>query len=132
MSLNWVLDSQARLIVATADGDVGQGDFEAYLRAVDGAKAFGWSALIDIRSGRLAMGEVEILTIGVQLRALQKEHGTFGPLAIVISPDEDNLLPRLLGFMAMAKHPMRIFRDIKAAHRWLRSPPKMAPGGRPL
>ncbi len=42
-----------------------------------------------------------------------------GPLAMVIPPDKGNSLDRMVGMIAAADRPMRVFRDARKARRWI-------------
>ena len=44
-----------------------------------------------------------------------------GPLAVVIADNKYELLARVLGILAAARRPMRIFNDAGKARQWLAS-----------
>jgi hypothetical protein len=46
-----------------------------------------------------------------------------GPLAIVVTTEHTHGLARLFGALAAADRPIKIFRDIRAAQRWLEAQP---------
>ena len=65
----------------------------------------------------------DMLAIGVLLRE-RHATGTPGPLAVVIPPDKADLVSRVLGILAAADRPMRVFSEAEPARRWIDSLPK--------
>ena len=128
MGLNWFIDSRKRLIVVTAEGPVTRADIDELLDAVTGAKAVGYRKLIDARAGKFAMSALDIMAIGVRVRSLHT--GSVGAAAIVLPgsmPQDDEpedattLVMRLVGMLASANRPLRLFKSVPAASRWLDS-----------
>ena len=117
MSLQWTLDPDFELVTVTADGPVTRGDIEAYLEAVDRGNAVTWRKLIDGRRGTLDMSHDDLMAVGVRLRAYHEN--VVGPLAIVLARDSADEVARILGIMATADRPMRLFTGVRAAERWL-------------
>ena len=68
------------------------------------------------------MTALEILTVGVRIRDLQNADVEHGPLAIAVPDDKYMLLSRVLGILAAARRPMRVFKDADRARKWLDSP----------
>jgi hypothetical protein len=96
------------------------------LDAVIGAKALGYRKLVDARMGRLALSAIDLLAIGARVRSLHA--GSVGAAAIVLPggmPQDDEpedaptLVARLIGILASAKRPLRLFKGVGAARRWL-------------
>jgi hypothetical protein len=44
-----------------------------------------------------------------------------GPLAVVVPEDKFDLIARVLGALAAADRPMRLFTDLRPARRWIDS-----------
>ncbi|MCA0250341.1 MAG: hypothetical protein LCH93_27320 [Proteobacteria bacterium] len=124
MSLHWTIDSRDHLVVAVADGDVTRAEMEHYLRVLDGAHAMGYRKLFDASNSDTSMSADDLLAIGAQIRDRHSKGDAFGPLAIVISPDKSELVSRVLGILAAAERPMRVFESIEPARRWIESFPK--------
>ncbi len=119
MPLHWTIESRLQLVLAVAEGDVSKGDIEAYLTMVNGSPSIPeWRKLFDARLGRLALNPQEVNHLGAIIRAADAAQ-TVGPLAFVMPKSETPELSRLLGFFAAAKRPMRIFREVAQARRWL-------------
>lgn len=130
MGLHWFIDSRKRLIVITAEGPVARADIDEMLDAVIGAKALGYCKLVDARAGRFALSAVDLLAIGARVRSLHASASSVGAAAIVLpggvprddeSEDAPTLVARLIGILASAKRPMRLFKSMLAARRWLES-----------
>jgi hypothetical protein len=128
MALHWFIDSRKRLIVVTAEGPVSRADIDGLLDAVTGAKALPYRKLIDATAGKFAMGAVDLLAIGARVRSLHT--GPVGAVALVLPgrpPQDDEpedaptLVARLIGIVASAKRPLRMFKSVTAARRWLDS-----------
>ncbi|KAF0099830.1 MAG: hypothetical protein FD144_3625 [Rhodospirillaceae bacterium] len=123
MPLHWTIDSRLQIFVATCDGNVELAEVNEMIDAVVGAKGLGYRKLFDGTNGNTQMSAIEMLGIGVRLRALQHEGQDHGALAVVAPDDRYVMLSRLLGILAAARRPMRVFKDAGKARKWLDSPP---------
>lgn len=128
MGLHWFIDSRERLIVLTVEGPVTRAEIDDMLDAVIGAKALGYRKLVDARMGKLALNAVDLLAIGARVRSLHAS--PVGAAAIVLPggmPRDDEadeaptLVARLIGILASARRPLRLFKSVPAARRWLES-----------
>lgn len=124
MPLHWTVDSKERLVIATAEGAVTRADVENYITVMNGAGTLSYRKLFDCSRGDTAMTAGDMLAIGVQIRARHAVAGTLGPLAIVVPPDKSELISRVLGILAAADRPMRVFFETEPARRWIESLPK--------
>ncbi len=70
------------------------------------------------------MTSEDMLAIGVQIRARHAAHGKHGALAVVVPPGKAELVSRVLGILATAKRPMRVFSESEPARRWIERLPK--------
>jgi hypothetical protein len=120
MSLNWKIDPEARLITAIADGDVSRRDVETLLDEMASREAMTYRKLFDGSRGDTKMGPDDLLILGVRFRAFHAQ-GPMGPLAVVVPDDKAELVARVLGMLAAADRPMRVFRTPVPARRWLES-----------
>ena len=118
MPLYWTIDSRAKLVTMVADGEVFLDEAVACLAAVEGASATPYRKLFDGRTGVSSMSDAELLMIGAEIRAHHR-HGTVGALAVVAPPEQTGAFGRLLGTLAMADRPMRMFDELVPARRWL-------------
>jgi hypothetical protein len=119
MPLQWTIDHDMNRVVATAEGDVTRAEFEAFLDAIERENAMAYCKLFDGAAGGTRMGTDDLLAICVRIR--DSHRNPVGPLAIVVPPEMPHLVPRLLGVLAAAKRPMRIFHSLKPAQRWFDS-----------
>ena len=128
MGLHWFIDSRKRLIVVTAEGPITRAEIDELLDAVTGAKALGYRKLVDATAGKLAMSAVDVLAIGARVRSLHA--GSVGAVALVLPgrlpqdgepEDAPTLVARLLGILASAKRPFRLFKSVTSAGHWLES-----------
>jgi hypothetical protein len=118
MTLHWTIDPTKKLVTATAEGGVTRAEFEAFLDAIGGAGAHGYRKLFDGAHGEPDMEPHDILALGVRMRATHAE-GPIGALAAVVPGEMADELGRMLGMLAMAERPMRVFRDIGPARKWI-------------
>jgi hypothetical protein len=69
----------------------------------------------------------ELLAIGARIRSLQQ--GAVGPLAFVMQKHRLARLARILGILATARRPMRLFEQPEPARRWLEGQSPALPSG---
>jgi hypothetical protein len=122
MPLHRTIDSRRRIFVATCDCNVGVAEVNMVLHAVVGANGLGYRKLFDSTNGSTQMSSIDVLGIGVRIRALQDGYREHGPLAVVVPDNKYAILSRVLGILAAAKWPMRVFKDAEKARKWLDSP----------
>jgi hypothetical protein len=116
--LYWIIDSRKRLVTHTAEGELTRGDLTAYFDAVTAADAWSWRKLFDARKARPTMTAEDLMAIGVRIRT-QHALGVAGPIAIVLPEVESETFTRLLGFIAVADRPMRVFKTLDPARQWI-------------
>ena len=128
MALHWLIDSRARLILVTAEGPVSRAEIDELIDAVTGTKALGYRKLVDATAGKFALSALDLMAIGARVRSLHD--GSVGAVAIVLPgglprdgepEDAPTLLARLIGILASAKRPLRLFKSVTSARRWLES-----------
>ena len=113
------------------EGGITRADMVLLFDAVVEHGALGYSKLVDFRQTEPAMSGEEMLELGVRARALHGQ-GRMGALALVLPDDRGAEAEPLIGMVSVADRPMRIFRDLGQATRWLdgqkpateKSPPK--------
>jgi hypothetical protein len=116
--LTWTIDSDRRFMHAIATGEVTRPEAEAFLDAIVAHRAFGYRKLFDAGQADTRMGPDDLLALGMRMRSMHFE-GTMGPLVMVIPPDKGDSLDRMVGMIAAADRPMRVFRDARKARRWI-------------
>jgi hypothetical protein len=118
MPLYWSIDSKERLFTGSGEGDVTLADAMALLDALAGARALSYRKLFDGRAVQSSMTGEELLAVCAKIRSYH-EQGPVGALAIVCTPEQTEAFGRLLGALASADRPMRMFAGLRQARIWL-------------
>jgi len=126
MPLHWDIDHTHQLMVVVAEGMVTRQEVDRMLDDMIAERALGYRKLFDGAQGDTTMGPAEILDLGVRMRTLH-QHGTMGPLAVVVPVDKWEMVARVLGMLAAAKRPMRVFQSVAKARRWLKKHEPVSP-----
>ena len=118
MAVRWTFDDRKKLMTIVGEGDITRADIDLVFDALVEHGALGYRKLVDLRQTSPAMSGEEMLELGVRARAL---HGTgkMGALALVLPDDRGAEAEPLIGMVSVADRPMRIFRDLGQATRWL-------------
>ncbi|MBI2735584.1 MAG: hypothetical protein HYX38_03400 [Rhodospirillales bacterium] len=115
----WTIDSRQSLVTITCEGDVTRSALVEYLDVVEGAGALSYRKLFDATDFQTSMTALDMLEIGARFRIYHTR--PIGPLAIVLPPDKADLFARVLGILAAADRPMRVFDRLAPARRWIES-----------
>lgn len=119
MPIRWFIDPQQQLVSVTAEGAVTRADADGYLDAIERADAVAYRKLLDFHAATIAMDHDDVMAIGVRIR---NAHGhPVGALAIVLSADGSEAVARVLGILAAADRPIRLFTSLLPAQRWIES-----------
>jgi hypothetical protein len=118
MPLYWMIDSKERLFTGSGEGDVTLADAMALLDALAGARALSYRKLFDDRAVQSSMTGEELLAVCVSIGPYH-EQTTVGALAIVCTPEQTVEFARLLGALAAADRPIKMFPSLRQAHTWL-------------
>jgi hypothetical protein len=118
MPLYWTIDSKERLFTGSGEGEVTFADAMALLDALTGAKALSYRKLFDGRAVQSPMTGEELLALCARIRAYH-EQGPVGALAIVCTAEQTVAFARLLGALAAADRPIKLFPSLRQAHTWL-------------
>ena len=122
MPLHWTIDSKTHLFTIVAEGDITRAEFEACLDVIDQAGLHPYRKLFDGIHADTRMGPEDILAMGVRMRTSHQTQSV-GPLAIAIAEDKVAMLSRVLGMLAAANRPMRIFHQVEPARDWILKQP---------
>lgn len=118
MPLHWTVDSREQLVVAVAEGGVTRPEFETYLDMLTATKVHGYRKLFDGRDAHPAMSGEDVYALGVRMRGFHAVEPP-GPLAVVMSHAHFEQFSRVIGILAAADRPMRVFTEVAAARAWL-------------
>lgn len=131
MPLKWTIDADQRLVTVVANGEVTRAQFDKLLDTLrDVAGSNSYRRLFDGRHGHTLMAPEDLMALGVRMRA-EHHKGPMGALAAVVPSEHAEVIARVLGMLATTKRPMRVFRDIGAARRWIMEQvevPEASPG----
>lgn len=125
MPLYWTIDSKARLFTGVAEGDVTISDAIDLLEAMEGAKAMSYRKLFDGRAATPSMTADELLSLCARIRSYH-EQGMMGALALVATAEQTTVFARLLGALASAKRPIKLFETPRQAQNWIEDRPRNA------
>ncbi len=118
MPVTWIIDSRTRTVELLAEGEVSFDQVMKYLKAVEGANALAFGKLVDVRSATAAMTPDELVLLMAAFRQYHQQ-GPMGPLAVVATDEQSVIFARLLGALASAERPMKLFSTELRARRWL-------------
>jgi hypothetical protein len=122
LPISWTIDHDQRMLTAVCEGNVSLSDLEEYLDAVVVAGSMPYRKLFDGTLGDSTMTDEEMMLLGARIRAYHGD-GPMGALAIVVLTEHTHGLARLFGALAAADRPIKIFREVRAARRWLEAQP---------
>ncbi len=120
MAFDWVIDSRKKLIIVSAEGEFTFTEVWNYLAAVEGANALSYRQLFDLSQAFTKLTPAEAMELGVHLR-MQHSQSVAGPVAVVMPEQQSDPVARLLGIMATAERPMRLFNEFEPARQWIDS-----------
>jgi len=118
MPLYWTIDSKNRLFTGVGEGEVTFHDAISLLKALAGAKALSYRKLFDGSAVQSTMTGEELLAVCVKIRAYHEE-GPVGALALVGTAEQTERFARLLGALAAADRPIKVFDSLRRARAWL-------------
>jgi hypothetical protein len=118
MPLFWTIASKKRLVTGTGEGDVTLAEAMSLLKVLEGAKALSYRKLFDGRAVQSAMTPDELLALCAEIRTYH-EQGPLGAVAMVGTPEQTVMFARLLGALASANRPMKVFNSLRQAWHWL-------------
>ena len=117
LPLHWVISSRDRIATVTGEGQVGRSDIEHWLDIVDGAMLLPFRKLVDLGAATLDLQVEDMMALGIRFRA--HHASAMGALAMVLPDDAPEAIERGLGILAAGDRPMRLFRSVPRARRWL-------------
>lgn len=120
MAIDWIIDSKKKLIIVSAEGEFTFTEVWAYLEAVAGANALEYRQLLDLSQAFTQLTPGEAMELGVRMR-MQHSQFAAGPVAVVMPEQQSDPVARLLGIMATAERPMRLFNELEPARQWIDS-----------
>ena len=120
MPVQWTVSHPTRLVIAVAKDELLLQDIEDYLEGIVAAGALSYRKIFDTTGAVGSLSEDDLMALGARIRAYIAI-GSIGPLAIVASTDRSYGQARMFTALAEADRPIKIFRELHAARRWLDS-----------
>jgi len=118
MPLYWTIDSKERLFTAVGEGHVAFADALSLLEVLAGARALSYRKLFNGRAVQSAMTGDEVLALCAKIRTYH-DQGPIGAVAMVATAEQTEQFARLLGALASADRPMKVFTNLRQARNWL-------------
>jgi hypothetical protein len=118
MPVHWTISHPSRLVIAVAKDEVKVEDIEKYFTGVTTEGAMAYRKIFEIGASAMALSEDNLKGLGQRV-VLYAQHGQVGPIAIVAGSDETFSQAQVFAGAATADRPLRIFREMHAARRWL-------------
>jgi hypothetical protein len=115
MPLYWTIDSKERLFTGFG---VTLDDAMALLDALTGARALSYRKLFDSRAAQSTLTGDELLAVCAKIRAYH-DQAPVGALAMVGTHEQTVRFARLLGALASADRPIKVFTSLRQARTWL-------------
>ncbi|MDP1840239.1 MAG: hypothetical protein Q8N31_24445 [Reyranella sp.] len=127
MPLKWTISHANRTVEAVASGHLSLQDIERYLDDIMVSDALPYHKLFDASQASSAPADEEMMLLGARLSAYARL-GPLGPIAFVAPPAvalQQKI--HLFATLAPADRPLRIFKVVKAARKWLETAVGNAP-----
>jgi hypothetical protein len=118
--LQWTISHPQRLVLAVAKGEVAADEFSGYVAAIEAGQAAGYRKVFDISGLSGGLDDALLESIGRTVRDQARKH-PIGPMAIVAASDDSYLQALAYVQHVAADRPLRIFRELHEARRWLDS-----------
>lgn len=126
MPVQWTIEPDRDLVTVVAEGEVTYGELVAMVDALRDRDAHGYRKFYDGGRSLMRMTEEEVLMLGLCIRA-EHARGPMGPMAAILPEENPEILARLLGMVALADRPFRLFAKPRPALKWLLALPGSAP-----
>ncbi|MFO1161407.1 MAG: hypothetical protein U1E60_21395 [Reyranellaceae bacterium] len=129
MSLEWKISHPDRLVIATAEGTLTPAEIEHYLDDVVTSDALVYRKIFDVTQAVFQTSDDEMMALGARIRAYPA-FGRLGPLAIVVASEQSRWQARMFSQLAEVDRPLKIFRTVGAARKWLDAQPDVSPSAK--
>jgi len=123
MPLTWVIDHQARMVVATGSGILSLEDFDAAMDELARPATLSYRKLVDLTHCTSALGTADMLDLSARIRGYSSM-SALGALAIVAVSDDNYRKARQFEALDGTDRTIGIFRDLAAAREWLDGLPR--------
>jgi hypothetical protein len=128
MPVQWTVSHPSCLVIAVAKGQLCRQDIETYLDNIVMANALPYRKIFDMTNASPDLSDDDMMALGARIRAYVSL-GQLGPLAIVATTDESYQQARMFAALADAQRPLKIFRELHLARKWLDAQSPAGPAG---
>ena len=119
MPLKWKISHADKSVEATAIGHVSLQDIERYLDDVMVSEALPYRKLFETSPATGGLTDEEMMLLGARLSAYAGSGRKLGPIAIVAPANAIRQQAQLFATLAPADRPLKIFKTVEAARKWL-------------
>jgi hypothetical protein len=119
MPIQWTISHPVKLVIAVCKDTVTREEIEGYLDAVVVADALAYRKIFDMTHATGHLSDDDMMALGARIRAYGTAGGAMGPLAIVAATPGSEERARLFAALAQARRPLKIFRELHLARKWL-------------
>jgi hypothetical protein len=120
MPLQWTISHPQRLVLAVAKGEVAPHEFGRYIAAVEAEQAGSYAKMFDVSGLTGDLGDALLQSVGRAVQEQARKH-PIGPIAIVATTSRAYFQASTYAQHAAVDRPLRIFRELHEARRWLDS-----------
>lgn len=121
MPIHWTISHPTGLVVAVCKDVVNRLDIEAYLDGVAVESAMPYRKIFELHDAVSGLSDDDMMALGAHIQVCAMASEPMGPLAIVAPTDEQYEYARRYATLAAARRPLKIFRELHVARRWLES-----------
>ena len=116
------IDHDRRLVHTRAEGLIDLSEVLDYFDRVAVSDAMPYAKLFDATKARFSISDDDMMVLGARVSAYASMEPR-GPIALIVSSDEDFVLGRRFANLGGAKRPLQIFRDEEKGRKWLETQP---------
>ena len=118
MALRFQIDHLAHVVLGVAEGPLTLKDLIHFSLGMDKNNTASYAKLVDVVGGTALLSEADMAAFRDRIQSLPKDRA-HGPLALVTS-EEHGPLARLFAETTSAERPVKVFKSIHDARKWLR------------
>ena len=107
-----------RMVIGVSEGAVTLQDIGAFIDKVVKEGAQPYRKIFDARHGTSSLSPADLKALSTRLKTRPKAR-PLGPFAVVAGPGRRDELVEILKPFAALKRPMRLFKDMANARRWI-------------
>jgi hypothetical protein len=118
VALHWIVSHSAKIVIAIARGNVSQAEADRYFADMVEQGALPYRKLFRVGRSTTMLDDLMIESF-INAVPDPRKAGSLGPIAIVADDDDAVRKAQKFAAGAIGVRPLRIFRDMDEARRWL-------------